>query len=1210
MEKQPILRYKQEQLESLIYYQSDKNYPLSELQSQTMHTIPVVVHIIHNNGPENISDIQVQQAIQDMNLAFMNQGNYYHLDGVAVNIQFCLATRDTNGNFSTGITRTVSNLTNLTLETDDIALKDLTRWDPTKYINIWLVNDINSTSVGPGVAGYANFPSSHGDPNDGIVNEAQWFGSSTNNSKIHIHEMGHYLGLYHTFEGGCANSNCLLNGDRVCDTPPDASTSWVTCPGTINTCSTDENDTSANNPFRPVAIGGLGDQQDLTIDYMDYGFQSCQTLFTLGQSDRMNLMLTSARSSLLTSDGCFAPCTSPIVVSFSSSANTINSGTLVNFTNNSTGASTFSWEINGNVFSTMFNTTYNFNTPGKYIITLVASNGDPFCTQKIYDTIQVNCGAQAYFNYTSTVIFPGETVSFSNTSTGATGYEWFIDGTSQSTSTNFNYVFNNIGGFMVYLVANNGVCFDTSAYIFIRVGICDNKQINQWIFGKNAGLNFNSGTPIPFSGSVMIQFEGCSSIADENGNLLFYSDGINVWNKNHQQMPNGFGLKGDQSSSQSALILKQPTNDSLYYLFTTDNSEDSLLDGFQYNIININLNGGMGDVVVKNQLLVTPTSEKQTAVKHCNGRDIWVISHKWQSDAFYSYLLTPTGLNPTPVISYSGSIHTGGLNLFQRARGCMKTSPDGKRLALAIQNSPDGKFEFFDFDNATGIVSNGILTGNYSYAYGLEFSPDGTKVYGTTVSFGGEIYQFNMLAGSPAAILASATIIGSSVNQPKALQLGPDGKIYATKFGSSQLAIINNPNALGLASGFVDNGIDLFPNTPYVGLPNSSTSFFYNTKPEIIGPTQVCANAGSKSYSVKSLDCSLNKNYWKIQGNATIISFTDTSVTLDFPLPGFSSLIVEKISSCGNSTDTILIESIQRINSLLGNDTSNCTSAPLLLQADNGFISYLWQDGSSLPTFTALGIGSYWVTVIDTFGCTGSDTIQILAFNPPMSLNLGQDTSICYGAILPLDPGTGFTNYHWQDHSTQPTFTAYAAGKYFVDVSNNCYTGSDTIIISLLPDTLIQLGMDTTLCDDSTLTLHVGNGFINSIWQNGSNQPTFTVTEIGIYYVSATTADGCEYHDTIAVERCIINDINEEPIDENEVTVSPNPGEGIFLVTIKTSNIEKINVYNKLGQLIYFWSDIHSPKFKVDISTFANGMYFFNIRSQEKNYNKKILLLR
>lgn len=205
---------------------------------QSTLVIPVVVHIIHNNGPENISNAVVIQGIQDMNDAFANTGAYADPNGVNTGIQFCLAQQDENGNFSSGINRVVSTLTNETAETDDIALKNLIRWDPTKYLNIWLVNEITSQAMGSGVAGYAYFPSSHGNPEDGIVVEARWFGSDPQNSKIHIHEAGHYLGLYHTFEGGCTNNNCQTDNDMVCDTPPDNSTAAASCSFAPNSCST------------------------------------------------------------------------------------------------------------------------------------------------------------------------------------------------------------------------------------------------------------------------------------------------------------------------------------------------------------------------------------------------------------------------------------------------------------------------------------------------------------------------------------------------------------------------------------------------------------------------------------------------------------------------------------------------------------------------------------------------------------------------------------------------------------------------------------------------------------------------------------------------------------------------------------------------------------------------------------------------------------
>lgn len=315
-----------------------QNIDPNGVRSATLHTIPVVVHVMHLPGTEvgvdeNLSMDVIEQGISDLNNAFRNTGAYSlnghnpNIPSVDVEVEFCLATTDPNGNPTNGVNRISTSLSNLFRDDasatttcingvgrKDGELKELSYWDANDYMNIWLVNEIcklsadGSTSSNCGVAGYAFLAGAHGACFDGIVNEARFFGSSTSSSTVHIHEVGHYLNLRHTWGTGsspdCTNLDCLNNGDFVCDTPPDGSTTGVSCGDPANTCSSDEDDTSVNNPYRPVGSGGLGDQDDLYENYMDYSFSSCQNTYTQGQKDRMRTALTGSRASLLASMGC------------------------------------------------------------------------------------------------------------------------------------------------------------------------------------------------------------------------------------------------------------------------------------------------------------------------------------------------------------------------------------------------------------------------------------------------------------------------------------------------------------------------------------------------------------------------------------------------------------------------------------------------------------------------------------------------------------------------------------------------------------------------------------------------------------------------------------------------------------------------------------------------------------------------------------------
>lgn len=448
------------------------------LRSAAVVTIPVVVHVIHQNGTENINDAQVQSALQHLNDAFAHQG-YYGASGTgtSIPIQFCLAQRTPDNLPSNGITRDVSALTEMNMETQDAALKKLSRWDAKEYVNIWVVRDINSTAYGAGVAGYAYYASAHGLSVDGVVCEARYFGSSPANDVVLIHEIGHYLNLYHTFEGGCTNNQCDLEGDRVCDTPPDQA-KHTGC--LYNSCSTDAADSRTVNPLK-------SDVNDLTENYLDYSPFSCQHAFTPGQSARMLAALQTVRSSLLESSGCLPPCTQVIAADIVVPSNIVV-GSQVAFKYNGSGATQYEWKLNGTVFSNQQNPNFTFSQPGSYTLEVYARNADPNCGARKKTTIVVLCNVVADFTPKLSAARLGDLVTFTSTSSGATKLEWSVNGVVVGTGNTYSQTFSAGGDYNIQLKASNTTCStisygrvivnrpcgDTVGQDYPCIEICDN----------------------------------------------------------------------------------------------------------------------------------------------------------------------------------------------------------------------------------------------------------------------------------------------------------------------------------------------------------------------------------------------------------------------------------------------------------------------------------------------------------------------------------------------------------------------------------------------------------------------------------------------------------------------------------------------------------------------------------------------------------------
>ncbi len=367
-------------------------------------------------------------------------------------------------------------------------------------------------------------------------------------------------------------------------------------------------------------------------------------------------------------------------------------------------------------------------------------------------------------------------------------------------------------------------------------------RINQnWAFGRKAGLDFSTNPPTPTTTAIAPPSksgnEGCASISDANGNLLFYTDGKTIWDHTHTVKNPSTPLLGDYSSTQSAIIVPNPGNDDEYYVLTMDGSSNRNPPYNHFNGVLVNITSWT--ITQLSSLMTLPNTkgyspcEKITAMQHKNCKDFWVITVLQKgNDSPNSGIMNAEGVFRVFKITSSGMSHEYDLpmNLKVSELGYLKGSPNGVKLAIA--NGMNSNVLVYAFNNATGIINvgshttinNPITTTNNRDVYGVEFSPDSDLLYYANLVSGrriGRIFQVDLTAPNP-----SSTQVGTFRNGGKryavgALQLGPDGKIYIAKDDENTLGAILKPNVMGVGCDVDVNHITLQPGTlAYLGLPN------------------------------------------------------------------------------------------------------------------------------------------------------------------------------------------------------------------------------------------------------------------------------------------------------------------------------------------------------------------------------------------------------
>lgn len=591
---------------------------------------------------------------------------------------------------------------------------------------------------------------------------------------------------------------------------------------------------------------------------------------------------------------------------------------------------------------------------------------------------------------------------------------------------------------------------------------------NVWVFGNQAGLDFNSGSPLAVSSQINGR-EASASVCDASGQLLFYTEGTFVWDQNGNLMPNGTDLtpipffssggimiSPTISTTQGAQIIPDPADPQQYYIFSLTAQETGTNSGrLYYSKVNMGLNGGLGDVIPgqKGILLDTFLFEKMSAVagNRCN---YWLMVCS-QDLVFKAHEVTAAGVAPAPILS-SVAIGLSGANFVV---GSLVFSPDRYKMAATQSMGSVGinGASLYDFDPATGTVSNAIsLQPLYGGGYGICFSPDNTKLYlnETTDS----LYQYDLSIYTAAAIQASKIGVGMHGNYSQ-IKAGPDGKLYLVdggSFPSVSLAAVNNPNIAGLGCGFVSGAVSLLPGSAnHIGLPNPIPLLLRDTSITVhdamapcfsVNATIAAGTDGGFNYewntgaTTPQLDVAAAGTYWVRYNMPPCDEYIDT---IRFTLPYGVLPTITTVPACSG--------------------VNNGKAWAATFAGDTVYYHYTWLNGtgdtvSVTDTLHQAMAGNYML-YIHTVSCDTLLEVTVPEIVDSVAFSVS-DTLACAGDLIDFQNTSGahYTTFTWDFDDDQtgtvmnPAHSYDQSGSYRVRLTGAGARCADTAYMELIID--------------------------------------------------------------------------------------------------------------------------------------------------------------
>ena len=666
---------------------------------------------------------------------------------------------------------------------------------------------------------------------------------------------------------------------------------------------------------------------------------------------------------------------------------------------------------------------------------------------------------------------------------------------------------------------------------------------SRWYFGTHAALRFTPDSAVVLTDNRMQNSSACASLSDSLGRLQVYSNGVQAWNGRHQRMRNSAALGGDSLSSQGCVLVPRPGRAGRYYLFTLDSwLGRNPRRGLRMAEIDVNAGAGQGEVLLTNQPVVPDTlllrlgqhdfMEQAALLRHPDGRSWWLVTHLLDTNQFLSIRIDGTSFTRASVVlSSTGRVRTilpGNANSQVDGVGCLATSPDGRRLAL---NSLINGCEVFDFDAATGRVSNPINLGYGVYSYGVAFSPNGRLLYcsrqgpNTTSCTGNaitEVRQFDVTLPAAAVAASAVTVYNGCGAQVWGLQRAPNGLIYVANLRSSisgnqvtVLDVIRQPNVRGTGCQYTFGGIDLgvghwvvrnFPVVPSL-LPVQRLLAVETTAGAVPGP------AGDQLACV-----------------GASVGFHATG-----PMLGALGDTLEWEFGDGQRLRTVQLQ-VSHLYRLAGR---------YVLQVR-------LRSGGQVQAQRQLG----------------------LVVVPAPSVNLGPDLLLCpgEGATLAVGPQPSGTRIRWQNNSTGATLAVSVPGVYWVDVTSaaGCI-GRDSLRLSWRPLPALALRADGPLCSDKPVLLGIGNQPAGTRyrWADGSTAAQLQAAVPGRYDLTVTLPSGCETQLSLVLAHDNAGACPPPQALPDIITPNGDPANEYFVLKGLNASDWSIHLYSRWGREIF-----------------------------------------